>query len=88
MSLVFSVWHLLSFWNVCWYSCQYFRFANKAKWFICFCKNCQEPANNKLKGTDQNFEIHSKVPQIEKNIMENSAKIQGVPKTIEKEIES
>ena len=44
-------------------------------------------AKSKLKGTDQNFEMHSKVTKIEKKMMENSATIQGLPKTIEKEIE-
>ena len=60
----------------------------KQSGLIWFCNNCQESAKNKLIGTDQNFEIHSKVPQIGKNMMENSATIQGAPKTIEKEIES
>ena len=33
MPFVFCVWHMVSFRNVFWYSCQYFKFANKAKWF-------------------------------------------------------
>ena len=59
----------------------------KQSGLIWLCRNCQESAKSKLKGTDQNFEIHSKVTQIEKKMMENSATMQDLPKTIEKEIE-
>ena len=59
----------------------------KQNGLIWLCKNYQESAKSKLKEADQNFEMHSKVTQIDKKMMENSATIQGLRKTIEKEIE-
>ena len=87
MSFVFCLWHMVSFRNVFWYSCQYFKFVNTAKWFNLVMQKLSRKRKSKLKGTDQNFEIHSKWQKLRKKMMENRATIQCLPKAVEKKIE-